>query len=138
METAELLDVQMKQPPWLVVFVAQERLGWLKAGQAVESRAAQQAGDGTAADVKALADLVVGLSALACFDNLLPILRGNGMGAAVRAGRTVVQPHQALLAVALEPLVGSAHTDTCGLCRFLGAQALIKDASYQQGSTMDG
>lgn len=32
METAELLDIQMEQTSWLVVFVAQEGLGWLKAG----------------------------------------------------------------------------------------------------------
>lgn len=136
-ETAKFFDVQMQQPACSVVLVAMERPGWLQAGHAVKPFAAEQAGDGAVPNAQALADLTVGLSTLPSFDDLLPILRTDAMRTVVWARGSVVQSRQALLAIAFEPLVSGPHTDTGRLRSLLGAQPLLKDASNQQGSTMD-
>ncbi len=60
------------------------------------------------------------------------------MRTALGAGRAVLQPFVALLAVALEPLVDGSDTDSHGLGDLGRAQAFFQHAFYQQGSTMYG
>lgn len=50
-------------------------------------------------------------------------------------GSAIGQPCSPFLLEMPEPLVGHAHADASGMCRFFHTQALNEDAIHPQGST---
>lgn len=85
-----------------------------------------------------LADVPIGLSLLAQFDNPMLAQVISGMGAGCRLRRAIVQTIRPLLTISSEPLVSGSGTDAGGVSGLFNAQALLKDTLDKKLSTEDG
>ncbi len=77
----------------------------------------------------------IGLSLFAKFDNPLLTQVINGR---MQVEKSYCTSHQALLAIASEPLVSDAGTDAGSVSGLFNAQALLKDTRDKKLSTKDG
>lgn len=137
-ETPQLFDVQMQQVARFLMFIALYWNSWGQIGQSMKSHALQDAGDSTVPYAQRLADVPIGPSLLAQFDNPLLALVINGMGARCGSRRAIVQTIRSLLAISSEPLVSGADTDPGSVSGLFNAQALLKDTLDKKLSTKDG
>lgn len=85
-----------------------------------------------------LADVSIGLSLFAQFDNPLLALVINGMGAGCGSRSAIVRAIRPLLEISSEPLVSGAGTDPGSVSGLFNAQALLKDTLDKKLSTKDG
>lgn len=85
-----------------------------------------------------LADVPIGLSQFAQFDNPLLARVIDGMGAGCGSRRAIVQAIGPLLAISSEPLVSGTGTDPGSVSRLFNAQALFKDTLDKKLSSKDG
>ena len=138
METPQFFDVQMQQVTRFLMFIALYQSGRFQISQSIQSHSLQDTGDGTVPYAQRLADVPIGPSLLAQFDNPLLALVINGMGARCGSRRAIVQTLRSLLAISSEPLVSGAGTDPGSVSGLFNAQALLKDTLDKKLSTKDG
>ena len=116
------------------MFIALYQSGRFQISQSIQSHSLQDTGDGTVPYAQRLADVPIGPSLLAQFDNPLLALVINGMG----ARRVTEQAIRSLLAISSEPLVSGAGTDPGSVSGLFNAQALLKElASDAPLGTLD-
>ena len=120
------------------MFIALYQSGRFQISQSIQSHSLQDTGDGTVPYAQRLADVPIGPSLLAQFDNPLLALVINGMGARCGPRRAIVQTLRSLLAISSEPLVSGAGTDPGSVSGLFNAQALLKDTLDKKLSTKDG
>ncbi len=112
--------------------------GRFQISQSIQSHSLQDTSDSTMPYAQRLADVPIGLSLFAQFDNPLLAQVINGMGAGCRLRRAIVQAIRPLLAISSEPLVSGAGTDPGSVSGLFNAQALLKDTLDKKLSTEDG
>ncbi|VXA80931.1 hypothetical protein AERO9A_420326 [Aeromonas salmonicida] len=137
-EAPQLFDVQMQQVTRFLMFIALYWRGRFQISQPIQSPSLQDTGDSTVPYAQRLADVPIGLSLFAQFDNPLLAQVINGMRAGCRLRRAIVQAIRPLLAISSEPLVSGAGTDAGSVSGLFNAQALLKDTLDKELSTKDG
>lgn len=78
-ETPQFFDVQMQQVTRLLMFIALYQSGRFQVSQSIQSHSLQDTGNGTEPYAQRLADVPIGQSLLAQFDNPLLALVINGI-----------------------------------------------------------
>ena len=135
-ETPELLHIQVQHLARPVPGVAPYRSGWIQHRQPIEPGALQHAANGGHRHPGARMNLTVGASLATQRNDPLAQRMRRPMRTARRARTPIAQPRFAFIQVAAAPLVGSAHTHTRCLRRFLGPKPLFQHPPNQKGSTI--
>ena len=120
-ETPQLFDAQMQQVTRFLMFIALYRRCRLQISQSIQSHSLQDTSDRTVPYAQRLADVSIGLSLFAQFDNPLLALVINGMGAGCGTRRAIVRAIRPLLAISSEPLVSGSGTDPGSVSGLLNA-----------------
>lgn len=120
------------------MFIALYWRGRFQISQSIQAHSLQDSGDSTVPYAQRLADVPIGLSLFAQFDNSLLAQVINGMGAGCWLRRAIVQAIRPLLAISSEPLVSGAGTDAGSVSGLFNAQVLLKDTLDKKLSTKDG
>jgi len=134
-DAPELLDVQMEEVAGPAPFIAPWRLLGLEKLQPVQTSPLQNSSDGRAGHLQTTRDLRTGLSAAPQANDQLDALCVQASWAAARSRRSVLQGCSSTLAVAGQPLVDRAGTDSESLGRGGDTPLLHQDALNEQGST---